>query len=187
MDAWQRCRAAGLSTTEFTHLIDYVPALELLPDDKTWLIPLCVIEEDRICRMRFLYPSLDEFVELIHNRAMSEIREVLTKSVTIVDPWMGLLREDSGLESMDAIMHQDWNLEKPVIALSALTLRRRARDYLLAVATSDSIKILYTRTMVGPVSVLKMDEYNDRNFHELLTRVWHEFRKSVDNGNIREV
>jgi hypothetical protein len=42
---------------------------------------------------------------------------------------MGLLRENSGLESMDAIMHQDWNLEKPVITLSGQALRRRARNY----------------------------------------------------------
>jgi hypothetical protein len=82
-------------------------------------------------------------------------------------------------------MHQDWNLEKPVITLSGQALRRRARNYLLAVATSDSIKILYTRTMVGPVSILQMDEYVDRNSHELLTRVWHEFRKSVDEGDTR--
>jgi len=32
-------------------------------------------------------------------------------------------------------MHQDWNLEKPVFALSGETLRRRAKNYLLAVAT----------------------------------------------------
>ena len=150
MNAWQRCRVAGLSTTEFSHLIDYIPALECLSEDKTWLIPLCVIQDDRLCRIRFLYPSLDEFVELIHNCTMSEIREAVTHSATTVDPWMGLLREHSGHESMDAIMLQDWNMEKPVIALSALTLRRRARNFLLAAATSDSIKILCTRTMVEP-------------------------------------
>ena len=86
MNAWQRCRAAGLSESQITHLIDYVPALELLSEDKTWLIPLCVIQEDRICRMRFLYSSLDEFVELIYNCTISEIREAVIKSVTTVDP-----------------------------------------------------------------------------------------------------
>jgi hypothetical protein len=97
---------------------------------------------------------------------------------------MGLLIEESGLGSMDAIMYKDWNMEKPVIALSSWTLRRRARNYLIVAATSHSIKILYERTTVGPVSILKMDEYTDSNLHELLTRVWHEFRNSHGSSNI---
>ena len=86
-----------------------------------------------------------------------------------MNPWMGLLIEESGFESMDAIMLKDWNMEKPVITLSGWTLRRRVRNYLIVVATSNSIKMMYERTMVGPVSILKMDEYTDSNSHELLT------------------
>ena len=51
--------------------------------------------------------------------------------------------EESKLESMDAIMYKDWNLEKPVIGLSGWTLKRRVRNYLIATATASSIKILY--------------------------------------------
>ena len=131
--------------------------------------------------MRFMYQNLDEFVELIHYSTMSEIRDVFTQSAA-VNPWMGLLIEESGLESMDAIMYKDWNMEKPVIGLSGWTLKRRARNYLIATATTNSIKILYERTMVGPVSILKLDEYTDSNSHELLTRVWHEFRNSHGIG-----
>ena len=42
--AWQRCRIMGLSNIEFTELTNYIPipTLERLPDDKWWLIPLCV-------------------------------------------------------------------------------------------------------------------------------------------------
>ena len=189
--AWQRCRDVGLSNIEFTDLINHIPqpTIERLPEDKSWLIPLCVIQDDRLCKMRFMYQNLDEFVELIHNGTMVEIRDAFTQSAA-VDPWMGLLVEESGLESMDAIMYKDWNVENPVIGLSGWTLKRRARNYLIATATASSIKILYERTMVGPVSILKLDDYTDSNSHELLTRIWHEFRnshgigsKSVGSGN----
>ncbi|KIW87199.1 uncharacterized protein Z519_12101 [Cladophialophora bantiana CBS 173.52] len=185
-NAWQRCSDMGLSNIEFTELTKYIntSTLERLPEDKSWLIPLCVIQNDRLCKMRFMYQSLDQFVELIHESAMYEIRDVFVQSAVRVNPWMGLLMEESGLKSMDAIMYMDWNMEKPVIGLSGWTLRRRARNYLIAAATSHSIKILYERVMVGPVSILKMDEYTDSNSHELLTRIWHESRNSHGSRNI---
>ena len=55
---------------------------------------------------------------------------------------------------------------------------------MLAAATSNSIKILYERIMVGPVSILKLDEYTDSNSHELLTRVWNEFSNSHGSSNV---
>ena len=184
--AWRICSMMGLSNIEFTDLTNSIPAptLERLPEDKWWLIPLCVLQDDRLCKMRFMYPSLGAFVELIHNGTLYAIGEVFTQSAVAVNPWMGLLTEESGLESMEAIMFQDWNMEKPVIALSGVSLRRRARNYLIAAATSNSIKILYERTMVGPVSILKMDECTDSNPHELLTRVWHEFRSLHGRSNV---
>lgn len=185
MGAWKRCRDLGLSQTEFGELISYIPVavLERLPEDQSWLIPLCIVQNDRLCKMRFMYQSLEEFVELIHNSTLYAIRDVFTQSVALVDPWMGLITEESGLSSMDALMDKNWNMEKPVIALSGQILRRRGENYLVAAATSNSIKILYSRTMVGPVSILKMDEYTDSTLHELLTRVWHEFQNSQRTGN----
>lgn len=185
-NAWQRCSNIGLSNIEFTELTNYitVPTLECLPQDKSWLIPLCIIQDDRLCKMRFMYQSLDEFVEMIHDSTMSAIGDVFTRSAAVVNPWMGLLLEESGLESMDAIMYKDWNMEKPVIGLSGWTLRKRARNYLIAAATSNSIKILYDRIMVGPVSILKLDEYTTNNSHELLTRVWNEFKNSHGSTNV---
>lgn len=170
----------GLSRIEFVELTSHVaiPVLERLPNDKTWLIPMCIIRNDRLCKMRFMFENLDDFVEMSHNSTMDEIREVFMQSTIAVDPWMGLLMEDSGLSSMDAIMYKDWNMEQPVIALSGQTIRRRAESYLMAVATSNSIKILYAYTMVGPVSILKMDKSSESNSHDHLTRVWQEFSKS---------
>ena len=65
----------GLSNIEFTELTNYIsiPTLERLPDDKWWLIPLCVIHDDRLCKMRFMYESLGEFVKLIPDSTMYEI------------------------------------------------------------------------------------------------------------------
>jgi hypothetical protein len=180
ISAWQRCSAMGLSHTEFTELTSEIslPVLRNLPEDKSWLIPLCVIQDDALCKMRFMYQSLDEFVDLIHNNTMYKIKDVLTQSAATVSPWMGLLMEQTGLLSMDAIMCKDWNMEKPVIKLSGMALKRRAKSYLITAATSSSIKILYENVMIGPVSSLNLNSYTDDNAHELLTKVWHEFRMS---------
>src|SRR5689334_2661913 len=87
--AWQRCSDLGLSNIEFTELTNYltIPTLERLPEDKSWLIPLCIIQDDRLCKMRFMYQSLDDFVELIHDSTMYEIRDVFTQSAAAVNPW----------------------------------------------------------------------------------------------------
>ena len=162
------------------------PALECLPEDKLWLIPLCILPNDRLCKMRFMYQNLDGFVNLVHNGSLDKISKVFARSATEVDPWMGLLIEEGKHDSMDSLLYKDWNMEKPVIALTGQTLRRRARNYLLAAATSHAIKTMYAMTMVGPVSTLRMDQYTESNSHELLTRIWHEFRKSQcqnANGN----
>lgn len=184
MTAWQRCRDLGLSEIEFMELTTHIetPALERLPEDKLWLIPLCIIQIDRLCKMRFMYQSLDDFVDLVHNGTMLEISEAYASSSSVVDPWMGLLIEESKMGSMDKLLYRDWNMEKPVIALTGQSLQRRAGNYLLAATTSNAIKILYPLTMVGPVSTLMMDRYTGDNTHELLTRVWHEFRKSQSNS-----
>ena len=76
-----------------------------------------------------------------------------------------------------------WNMEKLVIALSSWALCRRARSHLIVAATRNSIKSLYERTMVGPVSILKMKEHTDNNSHQLLTRVWHRVWHEFGNSN----
>lgn len=169
---WQRCEDAGMEAAEFAELTGMVamPAIERLPENKLWIIPLCVIKSGTLCKMRFMCRSIGEFVEAIHNDTMEKIRDMSVQS-GMVDEWMDLLVGETGLESMEAIMYGDWNIETPVIRLSGEILRRRASAYLLASATVSSVGILYESTMVGPASTLNLRECTDDNPHELLTRV----------------
>ena len=124
MTAWQMCRDMGLTEHEFMELIGHIdtPALECLPENKLWLIPLCILQNDRLCKMRFMYQNLDEFISLVHNGSLNEISEVFAGSATAVDPWMGLLIEEGQHDSMDSLLYKDWNMEKPVIALTGQTV-----------------------------------------------------------------